>query len=155
MSCSAVLPRICTSREVKNSCLPLQGAVLAPKILFLAIQRARSLAGQRRASPLLLASPAAPRPVTPRAVQPQRVTALSVPRVPRVMTVHLSATGPVPRGTRVPRDSTALREAHAHGLVIADQVSVTTDLSFICMAQRKQELPISTALSLMQSLWQR
>ena len=58
-------------------------------------------------------------------------------------------------GLSLVRDSTALREAHAHGLVIADKVSVTTDLSFICLAQRKQELLIDTALSLMQGLWQR
>ena len=58
-------------------------------------------------------------------------------------------------GLSLVRDAIALREAHAHGLVIADRVSVTTELSFICMAQRKQELLIDTALSLMQGLWQR
>ena len=57
-------------------------------------------------------------------------------------------------GLSLVRDSTALREAHAHGLVIADRVSVTTDLSFICLAQRRKEIPISTAFSLMLSLWQ-
>lgn len=168
MSCSAVLPRICTSREVKNSCLPLQGAVLAPKILFLATQQVRSLAGQRRASPPQLASPVAPRRATPRAAQPQPVTALSAPRVMtvlrdptalivlRVMTVlrdrtvlsvplamtvrlaktaHRSATGPVPRGTRVPRDSTVPLAMTAHRgptdlsvlrVMMADRVSSTT-----------------------------
>ena len=57
-------------------------------------------------------------------------------------------------GLSLVRDSIALREAHAHGLVIADQVSVTTELSFICLSQRRQEIPINTAMSLMQSLWQ-
>ena len=58
-------------------------------------------------------------------------------------------------GLSLVRDSTALREAHAHGLVIADRVSVTTNLSFICLAQRKQEVPIGTAMELMHGLWQR
>lgn len=58
-------------------------------------------------------------------------------------------------GLSLVRDSIALREAHAHGLVIADKVHVATDLSFICLLQRRQELPISTSLALMQGLWQR
>ena len=57
-------------------------------------------------------------------------------------------------GLSLVRDSIALREAHAHGLVIADRVSVATDLSFICLAHRKQEMPIATAFSLISSLWQ-
>lgn len=57
-------------------------------------------------------------------------------------------------GLSLVRDSIALKEAHAHGLVIADQVNVTTDLSFICLAQRTLETPISTAFSLMSGLWQ-
>ena len=58
-------------------------------------------------------------------------------------------------GLSLVRDSIALREAQAHGLVIADRVSVTTNLSFICLAQRKQEVPIGTAMELMHGLWQR
>lgn len=57
-------------------------------------------------------------------------------------------------GLSLVRDAIALREAHAHGLVIADRVSVTTALSFICLAQRRQEMPISTAFGLMGQLWQ-
>ncbi len=57
-------------------------------------------------------------------------------------------------GLSLVRDAIALREAQAHGLVIADRVRVTTDLSFICLAQRKLEIPISTALDLMTRLWQ-
>ena len=57
-------------------------------------------------------------------------------------------------GLSLVRDSIALKEAHAHGLVIADRVNVTTDLSFICLAHRRLETPISTAFSLMSGLWQ-
>ena len=57
-------------------------------------------------------------------------------------------------GLSLVRDSIALREAHAHGLVIADRVNVTTELSFICLMQRRQEIPISTAFRLMNALWQ-
>ena len=57
-------------------------------------------------------------------------------------------------GLSLVRDAIALREAQAHGLVIADRVSVTTDLSFICLMQRKMEIPISAAFGLMNSLWQ-
>ena len=56
-------------------------------------------------------------------------------------------------GLSLVRDSIALREAHAHGLVIASQVSVTTELSFICVSERRQEIPISTAMALMHGLW--
>ncbi len=57
-------------------------------------------------------------------------------------------------GLSLVRDSIALREAHAHGLVIADRVSVTTELAFICLAQRRQETPINVAFTLMNQLWQ-
>ena len=57
-------------------------------------------------------------------------------------------------GLSLVRDAIALREAQAHGLVIADRVSVTTDLSFICLVQRKMEMPISAAFGLMNGLWQ-
>lgn len=57
-------------------------------------------------------------------------------------------------GLSLVRDSIALREARAHGLVIADAVNVTTDLSFICLASRAQEPAIATAFRLMGDLWQ-
>jgi len=56
-------------------------------------------------------------------------------------------------GLSLTRDSIALRESQAHGLVIADSVSVTTQLSFICLASRKAEPAIATAFQLMSRLW--
>lgn len=99
MSCSAVLPRILTSREETPLCQLLQGAVLAPKTLSRAMAQARSLAGRRRASPLPEASPLAPRPDT-----------LSQTRclVVTVKSVHRLATDQVPRGARAPRATSAL-----------------------------------------------
>lgn len=57
-------------------------------------------------------------------------------------------------GLSLVRDSIALREAHVHGLVIADAVSLSTELSFITLAKRKNEAVIAAVFSLMQSLWQ-
>jgi DNA-binding transcriptional LysR family regulator len=57
-------------------------------------------------------------------------------------------------GLSLMRDSIALREAHAHGLVIANAVSVTTELSFICLNSRRQESTIVHAFQLIQDLWQ-
>ncbi len=56
-------------------------------------------------------------------------------------------------GLSLVRDSIALRESQAHGLVIADSVSVTTSLSFICAASRRMEPAIATAFQLMARLW--
>jgi DNA-binding transcriptional LysR family regulator len=56
-------------------------------------------------------------------------------------------------GLSLARESIALREAHAHGLVIADAVSVPTQLSFICLAKRKTEPTLAAIFSLMASLW--
>lgn len=56
-------------------------------------------------------------------------------------------------GLSLMRESIALREAHAHGLVIADAVSLDTELSFITLAKRKSEPAIAAVLSLMQALW--
>lgn len=58
-------------------------------------------------------------------------------------------------GLSLVRDSIALRESQAYGLVIADSVSVTTQLSFICLASRKNESAIVTAFRLMGNLWNR
>ena len=57
-------------------------------------------------------------------------------------------------GLSLVRDSVALREARAHGLVIANAVSVTTELSFLCLNSRRQETAIVHAFQLMQDLWQ-
>lgn len=56
-------------------------------------------------------------------------------------------------GLSLARESIALREAHAHGLVIADAVSLDTELSFIALAKRQAEPAIAAVFSLMQALW--
>jgi DNA-binding transcriptional LysR family regulator len=56
-------------------------------------------------------------------------------------------------GLSLIRESIALREAHAHGLVIADRVSLSTELSFIALAKRKQEPAIAATFALLQALW--
>jgi DNA-binding transcriptional LysR family regulator len=58
-------------------------------------------------------------------------------------------------GLSLARESIALREAHAHGLVIADAVSLSTELSFITLAKRKNEPTIAAVFSLLQALWRR
>lgn len=58
-------------------------------------------------------------------------------------------------GLALVRESIALREAHAHGLVIADQVSVATELSFICQAKRRREPLIEAVFALLKSVWDR
>lgn len=58
-------------------------------------------------------------------------------------------------GLALARDSVALREAHAHGLVIADQVSLDMDLSFICQAKRRHEPIIEAVFALLKSVWER
>jgi DNA-binding transcriptional LysR family regulator len=56
-------------------------------------------------------------------------------------------------GLSLVRESIALREAHAHGLVIADAVSLSTELSFIALAKRKNEPTIAAVFALLQALW--
>lgn len=56
-------------------------------------------------------------------------------------------------GLSLVRESIALREAHAHGLAIADAVSLSTDLAFICLTKRKNEPTIAAVFSLLQALW--
>jgi DNA-binding transcriptional LysR family regulator len=56
-------------------------------------------------------------------------------------------------GLSLVRESIALRAAHAHGLVIADAVSVSTDLSFITAAKRKNEVTIAAVFNLLRNLW--
>ena len=58
-------------------------------------------------------------------------------------------------GLALVRESIALREAHAHGLVIADQASVATELSFICQAKRRSEPLIEAVFALLKSVWDR
>lgn len=56
-------------------------------------------------------------------------------------------------GLSLVRDSIALREAHAHGLVIADSVALSTELSLVCLKRRKDEPAIAGALELIAALW--
>lgn len=56
-------------------------------------------------------------------------------------------------GLALVRESVALREAHAHGLVIADSVTVPTELSFITLARRKNEPMIATTFALLKHVW--
>jgi DNA-binding transcriptional LysR family regulator len=56
-------------------------------------------------------------------------------------------------GLSLVRESIALREAHAHGLVIADAVSLATELSFVCLARRRSEPAIAAVFALLQGLW--
>ena len=56
-------------------------------------------------------------------------------------------------GLSLVRESIALREAHAHGLVIADSVSLATELSFIALAKRRNEPMIAAVFALLTELW--
>ncbi len=56
-------------------------------------------------------------------------------------------------GLSLVRESIALREAHAHGLVIADRVSLTTELSFIALAKRRNEPMIAAVFALLTDVW--
>jgi DNA-binding transcriptional LysR family regulator len=56
-------------------------------------------------------------------------------------------------GLALVRESIALREAHAHGLAIADSVSLSTELSFICLAKRRREPAIDAVFALLTSVW--
>jgi DNA-binding transcriptional LysR family regulator len=56
-------------------------------------------------------------------------------------------------GLSLVRESIALRESHAHGLVIADAVSLNTDLSFISLSKRRKEPAIAAVFGLLQGLW--
>ena len=58
-------------------------------------------------------------------------------------------------GLALARESIALREAHAHGLVIADRVSLAADLSFICLAKRRTEPLIEAVFTLLKTVWER
>ena len=51
------------------------------------------------------------------------------------------------------RDSMALAEAHAHALTIVEGVTVPTQLSFIVLAERREEPSIAAALRLIEDQW--
>ncbi|MCU6434334.1 LysR family transcriptional regulator [Undibacterium sp. Jales W-56] len=56
-------------------------------------------------------------------------------------------------GLSLLRDAIAIREAHAHGLVIADAVSLSTELSFICLEKRQHEATIAAVFALLKLCW--
>lgn len=56
-------------------------------------------------------------------------------------------------GLTLARDATAIAEAHAHALTIVEDVTVPTQLSFIALAQRKEEPAIAAALKLIEQQW--
>ena len=56
-------------------------------------------------------------------------------------------------GLSLVRESTALKEAHLHGLVIADRVSLVAELTFVCLARRSKEPALTAVFKLMKDLW--
>ncbi|MEB0135921.1 LysR family transcriptional regulator [Actimicrobium sp. CCC2.4] len=58
-------------------------------------------------------------------------------------------------GLSLVRESIALHEAHVHDLVIADTVSLSTELTFIALQSRKTEPAIASAFDLLANLWRK
>jgi DNA-binding transcriptional LysR family regulator len=56
-------------------------------------------------------------------------------------------------GLTLVRDATALAEAHAHALTIVEGMTVQTQLSFIALAERRDEPSIAAALRLIEEQW--
>ncbi|WMY08210.1 LysR family transcriptional regulator [Paraburkholderia phenoliruptrix] len=56
-------------------------------------------------------------------------------------------------GLTLARDAIALAEAHAHALTIVEGITVPTQLSFIALAERKDEPAIAAALKLIELQW--
>ncbi|MDR6421008.1 DNA-binding transcriptional LysR family regulator [Paraburkholderia phenoliruptrix] len=56
-------------------------------------------------------------------------------------------------GLTLARDAIALAEAHAHALTIVEGITVPTQLSFIALAERKDEPAIGAALKLIELQW--
>ncbi|KVA00848.1 LysR family transcriptional regulator [Burkholderia sp. AU19243] len=56
-------------------------------------------------------------------------------------------------GLTLARDSIALAEAHAHALTIVEQVTVPTELTFVALAERRDEPAIAAALRLVEAQW--
>jgi DNA-binding transcriptional LysR family regulator len=56
-------------------------------------------------------------------------------------------------GLSLVRDSIALGEAHAHALTIVEGVTVPTQLSFVSLAERREEPAIAAALRLIDAQW--
>jgi DNA-binding transcriptional LysR family regulator len=56
-------------------------------------------------------------------------------------------------GLSLARESIALSQAHAHGLVIADTVALSTELTFISLEKRRAEPVIEAVFGLLQNIW--
>ena len=56
-------------------------------------------------------------------------------------------------GLSLVRDHIALREAQAHGLAIADRVSLDCALSFVCLRKRMDDPPVAAALMALERVW--
>lgn len=56
-------------------------------------------------------------------------------------------------GLSLVRDSIAIRESQAHGLVIADRASLDCVLSFVCLATRRDEAVVASAWAALAEVW--
>lgn len=56
-------------------------------------------------------------------------------------------------GLSLVRDHIALREAQAHGLVIANAVSLDCALSFVCLSKRVDDPPVAAAMLALERVW--
>jgi DNA-binding transcriptional LysR family regulator len=56
-------------------------------------------------------------------------------------------------GLSLVRDSIAMREAQARGLVVADRVSLDCDLSFVCLQARVQDPVVASAWAALERVW--
>ncbi|PLZ02002.1 LysR family transcriptional regulator [Burkholderia sp. WAC0059] len=56
-------------------------------------------------------------------------------------------------GLTLARDAIALAEAHAHALTIVEGITVPTELTFVTLAERRDEPTIAAALKLIETQW--
>jgi DNA-binding transcriptional LysR family regulator len=56
-------------------------------------------------------------------------------------------------GLSLVRDSIAIRESHAAGLVIADQVSLQSVLSFVSLSAQRQAPVVASAWQAIDAVW--
>ncbi len=56
-------------------------------------------------------------------------------------------------GLSLVRDSIAMRESQAHGLVVADKVGLDCALSFVCLQRRLQEPVVASAWAALAAVW--
>jgi DNA-binding transcriptional LysR family regulator len=56
-------------------------------------------------------------------------------------------------GLSLMRDSIAIRESQAHGLVVADRVSLDCALTFVCLRARRAEPVVASAWAALDAVW--